>query len=187
MAKESKKKQPKTTVEKYKYWRNWNVGLTAAKFAMPLIPFGTVLGLHWNQWVGNSASEGWSIGVGFGMLIVATISGIIGIWKKDELVNKAVSATFYVAIVLAIIGFAFKLMASMMNEMGDMFLYVASGVVGSGAIDQVNKSLVAPKAKYYKALVEENGLSRKSAQKIADEEQAKREGEEAKKEREEII
>lgn len=183
MASNPKEKKPKTTLEKYKLWRNWDYGLTAAKFAMPLVPFGVVLGLNWNDWVGDSASEGWSLGLGFGMLIVATVSAIIGIWKKDKLVNEKFSGVFYVAIVLAVIGFSFKLLATMINEMGNMFLYVSTGVIGSGIVDEVDKLAVVPKRAYYKELVEKNGLDKSSAKKIDEAEQAQREGEQAKKER----
>lgn len=176
-------KKQRTTIEKYKYWRNWNVGLTATKFAMPMIPFGVVLGLNWSDWVGNSPSEGWSIGIGFGMLIVATISGIVAVWKKDELIESKVSAVFYIAIIMAVIGFGFKMLASMINEMGNMFLYISMGIVGSGVLDQVNKSAIAPRVKFYKNLVETNGLSKTAARDLDDTEQAKKEGEQAKAER----
>ena len=181
MAERNKAKKQRTIVQKYKFWRNWNVGLTAAKFAMPLVPFGTVLGLNWNEWVGNNASEGWSIGIGFGMLIVASLSAIIGIWKKDEIAKSKVSGILYVAIIFLVIGFGFKLLASIMNEIGNMFLYVSAGIAGSFAIDQVDKSVVASKAAFYKDLIEQNGLSKASAQRMEDIEQAKKEGEQAKK------
>lgn len=187
MTSKNKPKKQKTTVQKYKFWRNWNYGLVAAKIAMPLVPFSTVLGLNWNDWVGNSPSEGWSIGIGFGMLIVATLSSVIGIWKKDELVKSKVSGILYVTIIFLIIGFGFKLLASIMNEMGNMFLYVSAGLAGSFGVDQVDKLAIAPKAQFYKELIETNGLSKSSAQKQDDREQARLEGEEAKKKRIDLL
>ena len=187
MAERVKTKKQKTTVQKYKFWRNWNVGLTAAKFSMPAIPFGVVLGLNWSDWVGNNASEGWSIGIGFGMLIIASLSAVVGIWKKDELVKSKVSGLLYATIIFLVIGFGFKLLASIMNEMGNMFLYVAAGLGGSFGIDQVDKAAIAPKAAFYKELIEKNGLSKASAQRMDDTEQAKKEGEEAKKGRVDLL
>lgn len=183
MAERIKVKKQKTTVQKYRFWRNWNVGLTAAKFAAPAVPFGIVLGLNWNDWVGNSPSEGWSIGIGFGMLIIATLSAVIGIWKKDELVKSKVSGLLYVTIIFLVIGFGFKLLASIMNEMGNMFLYVACGLAGSFGIDQVDKTFIVPEAARFKDLIEKNGLSKSSAKRMDDEEQAAKEGEKAKQER----
>ncbi len=178
-----KVKKTKTTLQKYKTWRNASYGLAASEFAMPLIPFGVVLGLNWSDWVGNSQSEGWSIGVGFGMLIVATIMAMIGIWKKNDLINSKVSAVFYVAVVFAVVGFGLKLMASMINQLGDMFLYVALGIVGSGAVDQVNKVAIKPRMDFYSKLVKENGLTKTSAREMDDVAQAKKEGEEEKAKR----
>ena len=178
-----KEKKPKTTLQKYKFWRNWDIGLTAAKFAAPAVPFGIVTGLNWDRWVNNSPSTGWSIGIGFGMLIVATVSAFLAILKKDEVAKQKVSGVLYVAIILAIIGFSFKLLASISNEMGNMFLYVATGTAGSFTIDQVDKSAIKPEVKFYKGLIEKNGLSKSSAKRMDDEEQAAREGEKAKQER----
>ena len=178
-----KEKKPKTTLQKYKLWRNWDIGLTAAKFAAPAVPFGIVTGLNWDRWVDNSPSTGWSIGIGFGMLIVATISAILGIMKKDEVAKQKVSGVLYVAIILAIIGFSFKLLASIMSEMGDMFLYVAAGTAGSFTIDQVDKLAIKPEAQRYKKLVEDNGLSKSAARRMDDAEQAQIEGQKAKAER----
>lgn len=178
-----KSKQPKTTVQKLNFWKRWRLGLTVGEFGMPLIPFGIILGINWSDWVGNSASEGWSIGMGFGMLIVSVICAIIGIWKKDEMVKSKVSGIFYVAIVLALMGFSFKLLASIFNSFGDMLLYVCFSVVGSGVVAQVNKSKVQNEVRRYERLVRENGLDKKSARELEDEEQARQEGKEANKER----
>lgn len=180
---EKKNKQPKTTLQKLNYWKRWNKGLTASEFAMPLIPFGIILGLNWNDWVGDSASKGTSLGLGFGMLVVAFIAAAIGIWKKDEIVSSKFSGIFYVAIVMGIVGFAFVLLAEIFFSLGWMFVYIAAGVLGSGTVAQVNKSYVSKKVIRYQALVKENGLDKKSAKELEDEEQAKKEGEQLKKER----
>lgn len=181
-----KAKKQRTTLQKLKYWKRWRDALTFSEFMMPLIPFGVILGINWSDWVGDSPSAGWSIGMGFGMLIVATISAIVGIWKKDEMVKSKMSGIFYVAIVLAIVGFSFKLLASVFNAFGDMLLYVCTSVVASGAVAQVNKSYVSKEVARYQKLVSENGLDRKSAKEIDDEEQAKKEGEQAKRERKKV-
>lgn len=180
---EKKTKQPKTTLQKLNYWKGWQLGLTVGEFAMPLIPFGVVLGLNWNDWVGDSASQGTTLGIGFGMLIVSIILAIIGIWKKDEMVKSKLSGIFYVAIVLAILGVSLKLIASIINTFGDMLLYVCISVVGSGTIAQVNKTAITKEVVRYQALVKENGLDKKSAKELEDEEQAKKEGEQLKEER----
>ena len=99
------------------------------------------------------------------------------------MVKSKVSGIFYVAIVLALMGFSFKLLASIFNSFGDMLLYVCFSVVGSGVVAQVNKSKVQNEVRRYERLVRENGLDKKSARELEDEEQAKQEGKEANKER----
>ena len=178
---EKKTKQPKTTLQKLNLWKGWQLGLTVSEFAMPLIPFGVILGLNWNDWVGDSASQGTTLGIGFGMLVVSVVLAIIGIWKKDEMVKSKLSGIFYVAIVLAIFGVSLKLIAAIINTFGDMLLYVCISVVGSGTIAQVNKTAITKEVVRYQALVKENGLDKKSAKELEDAEQAKKEGEEARK------
>ncbi len=186
MAKNKQKKQ-RTTLQKFRFWRNWQLGLLGAKFAMPFIPFGIILGIHWNEWVGDSPSAGWSLGIGFGMLIVATASSIIGIWKKDEIAKSKISGVLYVALVFLTIGFALKLLASMINEMGDMLLYVSIGIAGSATVDEVDKLAINPNVVFYQDLVNTNGLSKSAAKKMDDTEQARKEGEEARKERIDLL
>ena len=181
MEKKTKVKKEKTTLEKLKYWKRWQLGLTVSEFAMPVIPFGVILGINWSDWVGESASNGWTLAMGFGMLIVSVILAIVGIWKKDEVVNSKISGIFYIAIIMAILGFSFKLLASVFNTFGDMFLYVCTSVVASGAVAQVNKSYVKKEVLRYQELVKENGLDKKSEREIQDELQAKKEGEEKRK------
>lgn len=176
-----KNKEPKTTVQKLNFWKNWQLGLTLGQFGAPMVPFGIILGLNWNDWVGDSASKGTSLGLGFGMLVVAFIAAAIGIWKKDEIISSKLSGIFYIAIVLGIVGFSFVLLAEVFNSLGWMFVYIAIGVLGSGGVAQVNKSYVSKRVEHFAELVKKNGLDKKSAQALADEEQAKLEGEEAKK------
>lgn len=176
-----KEKKTKTTIEKLRFWKRVQYGLVAGELSMPLIPFGVILGINWSDWVGDSPSEGWSIGMGFGMLIVAVILAIVGIWKKEELVNSKFSGIFYVAILFLVIGFGFKLIASTFNSFGDMLLYVCIGIAGSGGLAQFNKSYVTPEVERYAELVEKNGLDKKSAQHLEEEKQAQKEGESARK------
>ena len=176
-----KPKKQKTTLEKAKAWKRGYLALKAGQFASPIVPFGVILGINWSDWFGAGASEGWSIGLGFGMLAVATVLAIAEVMRKDELVKTKVSFVFYISIVFVLVGFSFKLLASIMNEMGNYFLYIACGLLGGGGIDQINQAFVRPKSDFYANLVEENGLDKSSARKLLDAEQAKKEGEEKRK------
>lgn len=179
--KPKKQKKQRTTVQKLSYWNGWHKGLTGMKIGTPAIPFAVSLGINWNEWVGGNASKGWSIGIGFGMLVVGTFAAMYGVWKKDELAEQKVSPVFYIATIFLIIGFSFMLLASIMNEMGVMLLYVSTGVFASATEDQVDKTLVRPRMAFYKELVKTNGLDKQSSREIEDRAQAAREGAEARK------
>lgn len=181
MAKQRKPRKTKTTLEKSKSWKRGYNALKAGQFISPIIPFGVILGINWSDWFGEGASEGWSVGLGFGMLVIATVLAVVEIMKKDEFVKTKVSFVFYISVVFILVGFSFKLLASIMNEMGNYFLYIACGLLGGGGIDQINQAFVRPKADFYAKLVDENGLSDSSARKLMDAEQAKKEGEERRK------
>lgn len=178
-----KEKKARTTLQKYTLWHRWSIALEVTKYAMPAIPFGVILGINWSDWFGNNESQGWSIGVGFGMLIVSTVMAIVEIMKKDEIAKTNVSMLYYISIVFVLVGFSFKLLASIANEFGDMFLYVSCGIVGSGCVDQVNKAWISKKAAFYKKLVEDNELDDRIARKIAEQKQAEKEGQYKKKNR----
>lgn len=177
-------RKKRTINQKYRLWRNLFVSMKVMEFASPLVPFATLVGINWEEWFGKSQSEGWSIGLGFGMLAVATIMAILEIVKRDELMKTKLSFAFYAAVVFVMIGFSFKLLASIMSEMGDFFLYVSCGIAGGGVMDQMNAMMIKPRADFYKDLIEKNGLSRAAARRNDDVEQAAKEGEAARKARE---
>lgn len=174
-------KRQRTTLEKYRRWRGGYIALKAGEFVSPLVPFACILGLNWSEWFGAQASDGWSIGLGFGMLAVATVLAIAEIMKKDELVKTKVSFVFFIAVVFLLFGLSFKLLASIMNEMGNYFAYIAFGIFGGGAIDQCNQALVKPRVDFYSKLVKDNGLSRSGARELLEAQQAQKEGEEKRK------
>ena len=181
MAKQRKPRKTKTTLEKSKSWKRGNNALKAGQFISPIVPFGVILGINWSDWFGEGASEGWSVGLGFGMLVIATVLAVVEIMKKDELVKTKVSFVFFIAVVFLLFGLSFKLLAAIMNEMGNYFAYIAFGIFGGGAIDQCNQALVKPRVDFYSKLVQDNGLSRSGARELLEAQQAQKEGEEKRK------
>lgn len=176
-------KPPRTTAQKFRFWRNVGYACKGVEFLSPLVPFSVMLGLNWENWFPKDAGTGWSIGLGFGMLIVSTLLAVWQIVKKDDLMKEKLSFLFSVCVVFVLFGFSFKLLSSIMSEMGDMFLYVGCGLLGGAMSDQADRIAFKPRREFYRKLIEENGLSKVSARKQEDIEQAKREGEERKKER----
>lgn len=164
MAEESKAKITKGQYETIKTLRKYKAmkyGLKAGTYTACLIPFGAILGANWNEWFAAQDEGSISIGVGFGMLLVATISTIICVMKRDEDFMKKFSPLLYVAILCAMWAVSFMFLASIMSEMGTMFLYTAIGIASGGVIDEVDKVVVEERYQIMLKVAEDNGLTSK--------------------------
>lgn len=171
-------KQPKLkTVQEYKKWNGAKWGLYAGMWASPVIPASIMTAINWDEWF---AKSGVSLPFGFSMLLVSTLLAIVLIWKKDDIMNKAISAVFYLALLFACLGGTMLFLASLYTQVGYMFLLTAGGLVVSGVSDQINKTLVKPNVDYYKELIANNQLDAKSKRRAEREEQARRDAEEDK-------
>lgn len=179
MTKRGKKQTPKTLVE-YKKWNTAKWALYGAMFAAPVAPATIMTIINWDEWF---AQSGVSLPLGFVSLLVSTLLSIIGIWKKDDLANKAVSAVYYLALVFVCFGATFLFLANLFSQVGYMFLATAGGLVASGTADQVNKSLVKPRVKEYKELIETNALDTRAKKKAERKERAKLDAEKEERER----
>lgn len=157
--KEKKKKVKSETISAYKKWNAARIGLYTGMYVMPLMPATIMTCVNWNEWFNAS---GVSLPMGLITLLIGVLMAIMGITKRDELFKKNVSGLFYFVLVFAIIGISFKFLANICNQMGDMFLFTACGVLGSGGCDQLNKSLVKPRVEEYKELIESNFLNAKA-------------------------
>lgn len=169
MAEEETEGKKKVTKEEYetiktlKKYRNLKYGLKAGTYAACLVPFGVILGVNWQEWFTKQEDGGISIGVGFGMLLVATISTIICIMKRDEEFMKKFSPLIYAAVVCAMWAVSFMFLSSIMSEMGSMFLYTAIGIASGAVIDETNKVIVCERYQIISKIAEENGLTTKGA------------------------
>lgn len=160
---ERKPKKQITTMGHVRRWRAASLSLKASTYVCPLVPFGIILGINWSDWFGSNSTQqnGWSLGLGFGMLLVSLFSTILSIAKRDDLFTKSISGLFYVAILFAAWGVTFMFLASIMNEFGKFFIYFAISIAGSGSCDQVNKSYCQHWLDFYKNLADQEGLSGK--------------------------
>lgn len=174
------KKEVSPTVKAYKKWKTARAGLYAATFSSPLLPATVMTIVNWDEWF---AKSGVSLPLGFASLLVSTVLSIIGIWKKDDLTNKAVSAVYYLALVFVGFAASFLFLANLMAQVGYMFLATAGGLIAGASADQVNKSLVKPRIKEYRELIDANGLDTRAKKKIERKQQAKLEAEREEKER----
>ena len=177
------KKEKSPTVRTYKNWKSARLALYVATFSSPLIPASIMTIINWDEWFQQS---GISLPLGFASLLVSTLLSIIGIWKKDNLMNKTISAVYYLALLFVGFAAAFLFLANLMSQVGYMFLATAGGLLAGGTADQVNKSLVKPRVKEYRNLIDKNGLDARAKRKLERKKQAKLDAENEEKERQPV-
>ena len=128
----------------------------------------------------------WSLGLGFGMLILTVLVTILGIAKRDEVVKKFISPLFYFAGLLALWGFSLLFLARIASEFGYMLLWICLGLISGASADQVNRSKVQKEVVFYKKLIVDVGLDKKTEKKKLIKKLAKEEADRIKAEREAV-
>lgn len=152
-------RQEYETIKALRKYRGLKYGLKAGTYAACLVPFGVILGVNWQEWFQKTEDGGISIGVGFGMLLVATISTLVAVMKRDEDFMKRFSPLLYVAVLCALWAVSFMFLSSIMDEMGEMLLYTAIGVASGGVIDEVEKAIVEERYQIMLKVAKDNGLN----------------------------
>ena len=173
MAKEKKVKSK--TISTYKKWNAARWGLFAGQFAAPLMPAAIMTAVNWEEWF---AKSGTSLPLGFASLLVTVILAVLGLWKKNEIIEKTVSIVFYLALLFFMIGVTACFLASLFSNVGYMFMATGGGLLASGICDQVNKSAVNEKVKEYRQLIDDNNLDDKAKRRQERKDRARREAEE---------
>ena len=174
MAKKVKLKSQ--TRSAYNKWRTLKWSLYGGTYTLPLVPAMVMVGVNWDEWVAQSRNA-WSIGLGFGMLLLTVFITILGIAKKDEFVKKFVSPLFYFGGILALWGFSLLFLARIASAFGYMLLWTCLGLLGGAIADQVNRSLVQKEVIYYKKLIIDVGLDEKTEKRKLQKQLAKQEAE----------
>ena len=173
MAKEKKIKSK--TVSTYKKWNAAKWGLFAGQFAAPVVPAAVMTAVNWEEWF---AKSGHSLPLGFASLLVTVILAVVGLWKKNEIVEKSVSIVFYLSLLFFMIGVTCCFLASLFSQVGYMFMATGGGLLASGICDQVNKSIVNERVNEYRKLIDDNNLDYKAKHRQERIDRARREAEE---------
>lgn len=150
------KKKTKTQ-KKYRNLQIVRWSLYSGTYLIPLVPAGIMLGINWEEWF---SKDQWSIGLGFGMLLLTILITILGIAKKDEVVKKNVSALFYFAGLMSLWAVSLMFLASIANEFGYMLLYTACGLLGGATCEQINKTKIIKEVDQYKKILIQSGLKK---------------------------
>lgn len=162
------------TVTSYKKYNAAKYALTAGAFVCPLVPASVVTAINWEEWFAKSSS---SLPFGFACLLLTVITAIIGVLKSDVVLKKVDIALYFFGGVLILIGLTCIFLASLFTEMGWLWIYTASGVLGSGVCVTVNNKVIKPIIDDYKGLIDEFALDKKSQRKAQRLERARREAE----------
>lgn len=172
-----KKRIQTKTQKKYQALKTTKWCLYAGTYVVPLIPSAVLVGINWDNWFNQ---DKWSIGIGFGMLLITILTTILGIAKKDKFLNAKVSSLYYLAGLMALWGITLLFLASIANQFGSMLLYTACGLVGGSTCDQINKSYVSKKIDFYKSVLKDSGLYKEDIKKQLAYEKALKEAKEEK-------
>lgn len=146
----------------YNRWRIVKGTMHVGTYLFPLVPSGIQIYMNWNAWF--QTSNKWSVGMGFGSLLVTVLITIVGVAKRDEILKQSISPIFFLALVMACWGITLMFLASIADQFGAMLLFTSFGILGGAVCDQVNKAKVSKEVEFYKKTLTDTGLLR-SAQK----------------------
>lgn len=156
----AKRNKPKYQLNKdYRKWLAIKAGMKVGTYASVLTPSAVIFGMNYQEWFAESGSNGPSIGIGFGMLIVSTLVTIVAVFKKDSDFMKKFSPLFYIAVICLLWAATFSFLSSILYEMGSMFYYISAGVLGGAVFDEVNTAYVNPRYEAIKAARDKAGVS----------------------------
>lgn len=169
-----------TTVQHLHRWQAANASIRAGMYLCPAIPTAIVMAVNGEQWFGPQSRNGWSIGVGFAMLLTAFLSSILTVSNKDKVLKDKTSEFLFLGILFCVIGVGIVMLASILTELGWYFVYMGIALFGSMGCAIASDKWSGQWVEFYKQVCEENGLTspadkRKKARRQAAEEEAKRE------------
>lgn len=175
------RKEKSATKSAYRKWNAAKWSLYCGTYACPLVPAVAITAVHWEEWF--QKDSGWSIGLGFGSLLLTVLLTIIGVAKRDKILNEKVSSLYYLSGILACWAIVLMFLASIANQFGYMLLYTAMGLLGGATCDQIRKSKVDSEVMFYRELICDVGLDDRLRKRNEKREKARREAEEEAKRR----
>lgn len=179
-----KNRKEKTTLQKLNAYKGARVGLYAGVFACPTVPAIVTTAINWNEWFGTAKQ---SLPLGFVTMLLTLVASVFAIIKSDTVLKKGTVSLFLIGLLFAMIGLSSMFLASLLQDVGILWLEAGAGIIGSATCYLIEKKAVEPQITFYQELVNTNGLDKKSLEKIKAKEKAKREAEErAKKEAESV-
>lgn len=172
----AKEKKPMTTLHKRNALRLGARSLKTLSYGAPVIPVSIMVGINWDEWFVKSG-QGWSVSMGFIMLILSTLLTYLSIAKKKKLIEKF-SAFWNVALIVICWAISFLFLSSILRELGMMLLYIGFSLVGAAISDEVETRVIEPKLSFYQGLVSEYGLDKKEERRKAKLEAKRKQAEE---------
>lgn len=182
MAKNNVKKKEVTTLGHLRRWKAANFAIRSGMYVCPMVPTGVIMGINWQDWFGKDSLQGFSIGIGFAMLLTAFLSSILAVSKKDKVLQEKTGGFLYIGILFCVIGFSLVMLASIINTLGWYIVYMGVAMFGSMGCSITSDKWSGKWVQFYKEIAEANGLTspaekRLNARKKAAEERAAKERE----------
>lgn len=168
----AKEKKERTTLSTYKMLKSSQVGLKTIVLAAPFIPATVITGINWNEWFETCGA---SLPLGFASLMVTVFIALLGVLKSDTVLKKKDIALYYLCTLLVFLGATNLFLASLFSSLGWMFVFTAAGVLASAVTNTVNNRVLTPSVEFYKGLVEENQLDKKSQKRAQKKQKAQEE------------
>lgn len=180
MAKEKKPKKELTTLDHLRRWKAANAGIRSGMYICPVVPTAIIMGINGSDWFGPNSDSGWSIGLGFAMLLTAFLSSILTISNKDKVIKEKTGGFLFIGILFCVLGFGLVMLASILTTLGWYFVYMGIAMFGSMGCSIASDKWSGQWVKFYSELAESHGLTspaekRKQARRKAAEEEAARE------------
>ena len=157
-------KKEKTTLQTRNYYKRWKYGLYAATIGAPLIPATIHTSIMWNDWFNTT---GISLPFGFVSLLMTVVASAIAILKSDTIIKKGTVALLLLGVLFVFIGITNLFLASLFQMLGFLWMEAGAGLIGSFTTYTIEDKVIEPKLEFYNQLVNDNGLDKKSAAKIA--------------------
>jgi len=178
MEKKIKAKDLPTVAKKKKLQATHNA-LKISAYATGLVPPAVITAVNAQDWF--NTSEKISVSFGFVALITAVVTTLVSAINKDNEISKKFGALLTVGLNALIWGVALLLLSSLLEELANMFLFTAIGILTGGIIETYDTKVVEPELAFYKQLCEDNSLSKTSNSHEEAKKQAEKDKIEAKK------
>lgn len=166
-------KKELTTKQKINKYRLIQYSTFASEYVAIASPYVVLGAINWDKWFITNP-EGWKVGLGgsIALVLISVAAFLVSKQKEDKNLTSG-----YVALILGwlMVGFIFKMLATIMLEIADIMFITSTGLMGAFGLDIGSKKAKKEKDRYLKARTSANEeLDKEIARKEIVQEQSKK-------------